>query len=822
MGGAMQTFWQDVQYGMRMLLKNPGFTAIAILTLALGIGANTALFTVVNGVLLNPLPYEDPGSLVALYAKSKEFPRSSISYPNFLDWQRENHAFTALAAFRADDLNLTGVGEPERLRTEMVSAAFFPILGVKPVAGRGFSEQEDLLGGTPVALVAEGLWRRKFGASKDLIGKPINLNDRPYTVVGVIPGNFRYHNGNFHRNAEVFVPIGQWEEKLFRDRRAAMGMMGVGRLKPGVSFAQANAEMNALAAHLAERYPDINKESGVKLVPLKQSVVGEIRPFLLVLLAAVGFVLLIACANVANLLLAQSTGRTREFAIRTALGASRGRNIRQVLTESIILSLAGGVSGALVAAWGTQAAIQLLPDALPRAEEIALSGRVLFFTLGISVLAGVMFGLIPAFKTSGVDIHESLKEGGRGGSGVRHRTQGTLVAVEMALAVVLLAGAGLMIRSLANLWKVDPGFDPNHVLSFNLTSAQPLGETPTAARNAFLKLHDAIAAVPGVEAVSLTVGASPMAGDSELPLWLEGEPKPASQSEMKISLFYVTEPDYLKVMKIPLKRGRFLTDLDREKARPVTVIDEEFARRFMGATNPIGKRVNFDILNSSPEIVGVVGHVKQWGLDESNDSPVQAQCYFPMMQVPDSLMPLLAHGVQAVARTDPRLLNDMSAIHRAVGTVNSQMVVYGTQPMTEVIAGSLAAKRFAMMLLGVFAALATLLSCVGIYGVISYVAEQRTYEIGVRIALGAEPGSVLRMMLSQAGRLALVGIPIGLVAAAALTRLMSGMLFGVSAHDPLTYLGVTLLFLLVAMAACLVPARRAMRVDPVIALRYDG
>jgi predicted permease len=818
----MQNFWQDVQYGIRMLLKNPGFTGIAILTLALGIGANTALFTVVNGVLLNPLPYDEPERLVALYAKSKEFTRSSISYPNFLDWQRENQSFTALAAFRADELNLTGAGEPERLRTEMVSATFFPILGVKPVVGRGFSEQEDQLGGTPVILINEGLWRRKFGGSTDVIGKPINLNAKLYTVVGVIPGNFHYQNNNFYSNAEVFVPIGQWDEKLFRDRRASMGMDGVGRLKPGVSFEQANAEMTAIAAHLAELYPDINKDSGITLVPLKQNVVGEIRPFLLVLLAAVGFVLLISCANVANLLLARSTGRTREFAIRTALGASRSRVMRQVLTESIVLALAGGVAGTLAAAWGTEAAIRLLPDALPRAEEIQLSGRVLLFTFGASLLAGLMFGLIPALKTSGADIHESLKEGGRGGSGVRHRTQGTIVAVEMALAMVLLAGAGLMIRSLANLWNVDPGFDPNHLLKFSLASAQPLGETPAGTRAAFLRLHEAIAAVPGAEAVSLTAGSSPMSGDSELPLWLEGEPKPASQSEMRMSLFTIAQPDYFKVMKIPLQRGRFLTESDREHSPLVTVIDEEFARRFFGAKDPIGQRVNFDVLNSTLEVVGVVGHVKQWGLDETNTSPVQAQCYFPLMQVPDFLMPMLAHGLQVVARMDPKLWNDVGAIHRAVGSVNSQIVVYGTQAMTEVIAGSLATRRFAMMLLGVFAALATVLSCVGIYGVISYVAEQRTYEIGMRMALGAGRGNVLRMMLGQAGRLALVGVGIGLVAAVALTRLMSSMLFGVSAHDPLTYLGASLLFLFVAMAACFVPARRATRVDPVIALRYEG
>ncbi|MGC0777373.1 MAG: ABC transporter permease, partial [Candidatus Acidiferrum sp.] len=377
----MHTLWQDIQYGLRMLAKNPGFTAIAVVTLALGIGANTALFSVVNGVLLNPLPYQQPERLVALYtSRIKDSDRSSISYPNFLDWRRENHAFSALAAYRSDDFNLTGEGEPERLKVEMVSAAFFPLLGVKPVVGRLFTEQEDQLGGAPVALISEGLWKRKFGGSADVVGKSANLDATLYTIVGVIPGNFHYRNNNFDDNKDTYVPIGQWKEPLFQDRRAGMGMDAVGRLKPGITLQQAKADMAAVAAHLAEIYPGSNKDSGVALVPLKENVVEDIRPFLLLLLAAVGFVLLIACANVANLLLARSMGRTREFAIRTALGAGHGRIIRQMLTESVVLGLGGGVLGLLIAAWGTQAAIKALPDALPRAEEIHLDGRVLLFT----------------------------------------------------------------------------------------------------------------------------------------------------------------------------------------------------------------------------------------------------------------------------------------------------------------------------------------------------------------------------------------------------------------------------------------------------------
>jgi predicted permease len=817
----MHTFWQDVRYGLRALSKNRGFAAIAILTLALGIGANTALFSVVNGVLLNPLPYKDPEQLVALYAKTQQFGQSSISYPNFLDWQKENRTFTAMAAFRDDDLNFTGTGEAERVKANMVSSTFFGILGVQPTLGRVFTAQEDQLGAAPVALISEGLWKRKFDGSPDVIGKAIHLSAKSYTIIGVIPGTFHYQNNNFYKNGDVYLPIGIWDEPLFRDRRTAMGLDGVGRLKPGVTFEQAKADMDAVAMHLAEVYPEFNKDLGVALVPLKQNVVGEIRPFLMMLAAGVGFVLLIACANVANLLLARSTGRTREFAIRVALGASRGRMIRQILTESVLLGLAGGALGLVLAAWGTQAAMKVLPDALPRTEEIRLDSRVLLFTLAASMLAGILFGLIPALKTSGKGVAETLKEGGRGLSGARHRTQGAIVAVEMALALVLLVGAGLMVRSLSKLWGVDPGFDPHNVMHFGLAASEPLGKTPVGIRAAFLQVNRAISAVPGVQAASLTVGSTPMRGDSEIPLWLDNEPKPTSMADMKVSLFYITQPDYLKVMKIPLKRGRFLQDSDNEKSPFVIAIDEEFARRFFGNNDPIGRHVHFDILNMNPEIVGIVGHVKQWGLDETGAAPVQAQCYFSMAQIPDSIVPMLAQSFDGIVRTEPAMAWNVSSIRDAVGTVNSQIVVYGTTSMNGIIDGSLASKRFAMVLLGIFAAFATVLASVGIYGVISYIASQRTHEIGIRMALGAGRGKVLSMMLTEAGKMALIGVGFGLAASLALMRLMSSMLFGVSAYDPLTLLGVAVLLTVIAIAACLVPARRATRVDPLVALRYE-
>jgi predicted permease len=823
----METLLQDVRYGFRMLRKSPGFTAVAVITLALGIGANTAIFSVVNGVLLSPLPYPHPEQLVAVYTRTPNFHEASSAYPNFLDWQRENRTFTALAAYRNENLDLTGIGEPERLKGGMVSATFFPLFGVRPVLGRTFTEQEDQLGGAPVALISQGLWKQKFSSSPDVIGKSLDLNDTLYTIVGIIPESFHYHNENFDEDKDVYIPLGQWNEPLFRDRHTGMGMDAVGRLKPGVSVEQARADMGAVTAHLAQIYPDSNKDSSVSIVPLKENLVGDqnnlfgdIRPFLLVLLAAVGFVLLIACANVANLMLARSTRRMREFTVRTALGASPVRIVRQVLTESVVLALSGGVLGLLIAVWGTSAAIRVLPDALPRAEEIHPDGRVLLFTLFASILAGILFGLIPALKSFGSNLQETLKEGGRGTS-TRHPAQGVIVALETALALLLLAGAGLMIRSIGKLWDVNPGFDARNVLSFELSAARPLGKTPAEIRSSLRRLHDAMAAVPGVQGVSLTTGSTPMWSDSELPLWLQGEAKPATQSQMKNSLFYATQPEYLRVMGIPLKRGRFFTDADNETAPLVTVIDEEFARRFFGDRDPIGQRVNFSIVNETAEIVGVVGHVKQWGLDEDASSPVQAECYIPLFQIPDALMPMLAHGVQVVTRTQPQLAHDVLPLNRAAQSVNSEIVLYQAMTMTEVIAESLSSKRFAMVLLGVFAGLATVLASVGMYGVISYIANQRTQEIGIRMALGAKPRDVLRMVLSQGGKMALAGVAIGLVAAIGLMRLMSSLLFGVSAYDPFTFSCVAVLMIFVALAACYVPARRATTIDPMTALRYE-
>lgn len=817
----LESFLADVRYGLRMFRKSPGFTVVAVLTLALGIGANTALFSVVNGVLLNPMPYPQPDRLIVIYARELGLTRGRISYPNFLDWVRENQSFSDLAAYRDDLFLLTGIGDPESLPGERVSASFFPLLGVKPVVGRMFRPEEDQIGAGPVALISAGFWKRKFGSSPDAVGKTLALDGKSYTIIGVIPVSFSYQETGFHKS-DVYIPIGQWDDAAFRDRSYGLGRDAIGRLKPSVSFADAKADMEALAAHLAEIYPAADKGSSVTLVPLQEDVVGSTRPFLLVLLAAVGLVLLIACTNIANLLLARSTGRSREFAIRAALGAANNRLVRQLLTESVVLALIGGGLGVLLAAAGTQVILNSLPEALPRAEDVRLDSHVLLFALIVSVLTGILFGLAPALKSLRTDIYETLKEGGRGTSGARHRTQRILAAAEMALAVVLLIGAGLMIRTLARLWSTDPGFDPHNVATFNVTFPITADQSPEAIRQMLRSAHDAITAVPGVEHGSWIAGSIPMAGPVSFPFWPEGEPRPTSISQMKLALNYSPDPELLQILKIPVERGRFLTAQDKHDSPPVIVIDEDFARLYFGKEDPIGKRVNFALIDISPQIVGVVGHAKQWGLDESGKSPVLAQFYLPLEQVPDRLLALTVQGfLRFIIRTQGSPDAVYNPIRRALESVNSKIVIYGAKSMDEIVSDSLAGRRFAMMLLAAFAAAAMLLASIGIYGVIAYLAQQRTHEIGIRLALGAQPHDVLRLALGEGLTAALAGIGIGLASALGLTRLMTSLLFGVSASDPVTFVVTSVALLLVALAACYMPARRAMRVDPIVALRYE-
>jgi predicted permease len=812
----VRNFWQDVRFGLRVLSKSRSFTAIAILTLALGIGANTALFSVVNGILLNPLPFPNPDQLLAVYSKTSAFGQSSISYPNFLDWHRDNKSFSSLSAFRSDEYNMTGAGEPERLHGHMISAEFFETLGVPMTLGRNIRPEEDQAGAGPVAIISDGLWKRKFGSSREIVGKSITLNGKAYTIIGVAPGRLPIMSPT-----DVYVPSGQWTDPTFLDRRISMGLNSIGRLKAGVTFEQARADMDRVGHNLEIAYPDANKGTGIALVPLKTDVVGDVRGILLVLLGAVGFVLLIACANVANLLLARSTGRAREFAIRSALGASPGRVIRQLLTESVLLGIGGGAIGLLLAKWGTSAILAALPEALPRAEEIVIDTHVLLFTVGISFLTGILFGLVPAVKVLRPDMHETLKEGGRGSSGARHRTQSVFVVVEMAMALVLLVGAGLMIRSLVALWNVDPGFQPRNVLSFGISSTTNPGITADQLRAKYRETQRQLENVPGIEGLSVVGGSLPMTGDSEVPFWIEGQPKPANENEMPFALFYIVSAGYQPVMRIPVERGRFFNARDDEHTPVVAAIDTSFARKYFPGQDPVGKHLNVGLIDIQPEIVGVVGHVEHWGLGSREHQNLQAQMYLLVWQVPDRFWPLLANGTGWVARTSGAPGGVVGALREAEAKVDSSAVIYNTRPLQEIVANSIGKQRLAMILLSVFSALALALSAVGIYGVISYLTGQRTHEIGIRVALGASASDVLGMIVREGMRITLIGVGIGVAAALGLTRLIAKIIYGVSANDPLTFFGVAVLLSGVALLACYIPARRAMRVDPIIALRYE-
>ena len=801
----------------RTLRKSPGFTAVAVLTLALGIGANTALFSVVNGVLLNPLPYPQANQLVGLWWDRMPGQHSSVTYLNFLDWQKQSTVFSCVGAFMQDNMIITGAGEPERVDGARISANFFDLLGVKPLLGRPFRAEEDQVGAGAVALISDGLWKSKFGSSPDVLGKSITADGRNWTIVGVVP-----EKSPIYTTADVFTPLGQFNEEPFRDRRASLGTVGIGRMKPGVTLAQARADMDSVARNLAAEYPDANKGTGIFVNPLKDDITGDFAPILFMLLGAVGFVLLIACANVANLLLARSAARAREFAIRVALGATRRRIMRQLLTESLLLASAGGALGLLFAAWATKAALAVIPDALPRTDEIGLDGRVLFFTLAISILVGIAFSVVPALKTSRPDLHESLKEGGRGSSGTRARAQNIFVAVEMALAVVLLAGAGLMVRSLVGLANVNPGFDPQHVMEFGVSPSAGRITTSAQIRETYREITARFEAIPGVAGASPLVGALPLTGDSLIGFWITGQPKPASAKEMTRAQWYAAAPDYLKVMGIPLQRGRFLSAQDSETTPFVVVVDDGFARATFPGENPIGKRLNIAIIDvEGAEIVGVVGHVKHAGLGATGILDQRGQIYFAISQLPDRVLPLLGRACTFVVRAAGAPQAVSESLRAASRKYDSGQVLYEFRSMTEVVSDSIAAQRFAMILLGVFAALALVLAAVGIFGVISYVTSQRTQEIGIRVALGAQRNDVLRLVLGHGMRVALLGVAIGLAAAVGLTRLLASQLYGVGAKDPLTFAGVAALLTLVALAACYIPARRAMRVDPMIALRYE-
>jgi putative ABC transport system permease protein len=808
-----------------MLLKSPGVTIVVIIALALGIGANTAIFSVVNAVLLRPLPYDEADRLVLLNEKSPVLDDMSISYPNFTDWRNQNQSFEKIGVYNRGSYNLTGSGDPERIVTAQMSADMFTLLRVNALHGRVFTNDEDKPGGTPVVVLSYGLWQRRFGGQTSILNQPITLNGKSYTVIGVMPQNYA-----FPSRAEMWVPVGQLSDQAsWKSRGNHPGLYGVGRLKAGVTFEQSDADMNNVAANLEKQYPDSNAGNRVRLRPLLEIFVSDVRRALWVIFAAVGFVLLIACANIANLLLARATARRKEMAIRTAVGASRWRLARQLLTESILLSLIGGALGLLLARWGIDLILYVSPDAIPRSREIGLDWIVLGFTVGVSFLTGILFGLIPALQAGEVDVHETLKETGRGVSG-RHWLRSSLVVGEVATTLVLLIGAGLMIRSFYLLQKVNPGFSYEHLTSFSVSLPQRKYSSPEQRASFYNRLLENIRAVPGVESTAAASGLPLGNNGWQTSFLIDGQPAPPRDQTPLMEACLVT-PDYFKAMNIPLLRGRVFNDHDdrsnlagkdlsklNENEREIAamnalVIDEEFARRHWPNDDPVGKyvRLGGDPNGQKVQVIGVVGRVKMESLNQNSD---RVQGYFPFAQTPGGGMTVIVKGT-----SDPSQL--ISSMRAAVKEIDPDQPIYNPRTMDEIRAESVAPERLNLTLLSLFAGIALVLAIVGIYGVMSYSVTQRTHEIGIRMAIGARPRDVFAMILGHGMKLTIIGVVIGLVLAFVLTRLMETMLFGVAPTDATTYTAISVLLVSVALLACDLPGRRATKVEPTISLRYE-
>ena len=805
-GGFMESLWQDLRFSARMLIKHPGFTLIAVLTLALGIGANTAIFSIVNAVLLRPFPYHAPEQLVTL---GEFVPRGSVSYPNFVDWRAQSTLFESISAVRSNEsYNFTGAGEPERLQGRLVSAGFFSLLGTKPFLGRDFVAEDDHPGATPAVVLSYSFWSRRFGSDQNLIGKQITLNDRSYTVVGIAPQNFQYGP-----DADVSIPIGLSAER-FKARGADPGIAVVARLKPNVSQQQAQAETEMVYARMEQQYPDTNTGRRGVLLSLHETVVGDVRLPLLILLGAVALVLLIACANVANLLLVRASTRQREMSVRVALGANRSRIIRQLLTESLLLALIGAALGILIALWGTRFIANQLPEGIPRLAEASVDLRVLGFTLGVSLLTGLLFGLAPALQASRLNLTETLKEGDRGSSGGRGRLRSVLVVSEVALTLTLLVSAGLLIQSFRRVLQVDPGFDSQSLLTMQVSVNNPDGQKISTFFN---QLQENVRKLPGVKSVAISNGL-PLVTANHPTFFIEGRPLP-EKGKAPGAIRYTVSPDYFQTMGIELLKGRVFTAHETPGTPLTVVIDEALARHF-GNDDPVGQRISQSSSGTPAyEIVGVVRHVEQYNLD---DQAIQVpQFYLNFNQIPADRLPGSTRRINLLTRTDVEPMSLTSAVRGQIVALNKDQPVFNVKTMDQIVDQSMAPRRFSMMLLAVFAVVALVLASIGIYGMMSYSVAQRTREIGLRMTLGAQRGNVLRLVIGHGMKLALVGVVLGLIAALALTRTMKNLLFGVSATDPVTFVAIALLLALVALLACWVPARRATKVDPLVALRCE-
>jgi len=812
----MNGLLQDVSYALRQLRKNPGFTAVAVLTLALGIGANTAIFTMVQGVVLAPLPFREPDRLVTLWQNNLTLKHIIyVSYPDFLDWQRSANSFEQMAAFTSQSYDLTTPGSAEHVNGKEISSGFFGTLGAKLVIGRDFLPEEDKQGGAPGVIISDRLWNERFARNSGVLRKSLTLSGTDYMVVGVVAPGFHL----VEEDADVYTPLGQ-EDLLIYGDRTIHPIFCIGRLKRGISVAQAQDEIRAIQQGLNQLYPAADKGLGADVLPLKQVIVGDTRGTLLLLLGAVGIVLLIACANVANLLLTRAAARTREFAIRSALGADRMRIARQIITESVLLSLAGGALGLAVAKWSLGVALAVLPSSLPRSENIAVNLPVLLFTFGISLVVGILFGVAPALQGSKADLQIAMKAEGRGITRGA-RTQSGLVIAQMALSLVLLAGAGLLLRTIRNLWQANPGFDAQHLITFKVGLSPALTKDVARERIAYQQLVERIRQIPGVQSATLTALVPLSQQDNTGPFWT-GPQKPASIAEAPRASFYWTDPAYLSTMEIPLLRGRYFLPDDTNSSERVVVIDSVLAGTYFPDKDAVGKSIMIPHWGVA-RVIGVVGHVRHWDLSDSNQY-TQNQIYVSYYQLRDEWVPVFREYLTMVVRTPLDSASIMPAIKQAAYGAGSGQAVYSVHTMQEFASASMSPQRFPMILLGLFAGLALLLAAVGIYGVISYSVTRRVHEIGIRMALGAPRLNVFRMIIGQGLRLALIGLALGITTAFVLMRLLSGfshLLYGVGVNDGTTFASVSFVLIGVASLACYIPARRAAKADPMEALRYE-
>ncbi len=818
----MNNLIQDLRYGLRMLLKKPGFTLVAIITLALGIGANTAIFSVINAVLLRPLPYPQPERLVAVWETNKlrAIRKGSLSYPDFYDARTQSHSFDQMASYYTKSAALTGIATPINLRSAVVSAELFALLGNRPERGRWFLPEEGKPGSSTgrAVIISHRLWQRQFSGDANIIGRSVVLNGKPSSIVGVMPAGFQ-----FPIEAD---PIEVWltsaidsekpnpNEPANDEGRGAHYINAVGRLKPDVTIEQAEADISLIAASLEKQYPDTNMHHGFRLIPFHQDIVSDYRSGLWIILGAVGCVLLIACVNVANLLLARATARYKEIAVRAALGANRWRVVRQLLTESLVLSLVGGVLGLLLAWWGTEALVRMIPEDVPRLSEINIDRWVFGFTLLMSAVTGVVFGLAPALQASKVELTEAMKEGGRtSGAGARARLRNSLVVAEIAIAMVLLVSAGLLLKSFRKLQQVDLGFDITHIVTAAVEI--PDARYPKAEQAAafYKSLVAKMKTLPGIESASAIVPL-PLSGDSfSISFEVEGHHIP--KGEHPSSHFRAISLDYFDTMKIPVVAGRDFTERDDEKSPPVIIVNEAFAQKTFPGESPIGKHIKPGIsVEGKPQWREIVGMVKNVKHRQPLSRDYEPEYYVPHPQIPIDSLSLVIR-----TRSEPTGL--AAAIQREVNSLDKDVPVSQTKTLDQYLGVAVAQPKFNAMLLALFAGLALLLTAVGLYGVMAYSVAQRTQEIGVRIALGAQTGDVMKMVLRHGLMLAAIGLLIGAVAAFVLTRLMAGLLYGVSATDPLTFIGIAALLTAVALLACWIPARRATKVDPMTALRCE-